>query len=240
MTASNVHVLRWGQERARIGPWRGDHRVAYLTPVPDAPVPSIAFVRRCMTQLSEQGFSRVVTGALAPTEQGAFIDAGFEVTERLHLLGRDLAQLPAPLPSPGASFRRARAGDRQDVLAVDHRAFPPFWQLDDSGLEEALEATPHTRYRVAVSGSIVGYAITGRSGHRGFLQRLAVDPSHHHQGLGRALVLDGLRWLKRWGAERVVVNTQTENAAALGLYEQLGFTREPFGLSVLSVGLDPA
>ncbi len=123
------------------------------------------------------------------------------------------------------------------MLAVDHRAFPPFWQLDDSGLDEALGATPHTRYRVAVAGGVVGYAITGRSGHRGFLQRLAVDPGHHRQGLGAALVVDGLRWLKRWGAERVVVNTQMENGAALGLYEHLGFAREPFGLSVLSAGL---
>jgi ribosomal protein S18 acetylase RimI-like enzyme len=84
----------------------------------------------------------------------------------------------------------------------------------------------------------VGYAVTGRAGRRGFLQRLAVQPDHQRGGLGRALVLDGLRWLRRWRAERAVVNTQLENDAALALYENLGFRREPSGLSVLGAGLD--
>jgi ribosomal protein S18 acetylase RimI-like enzyme len=51
------------------------------------------------------------------------------------------------------------------------------------------------------------------------------------------LVVDGLRWLKRWRVDQVVVNTQFENARALGLYERLGFRRQPLGLSVLSAGI---
>jgi len=194
-----------------------------------------------MDQLSARGFSQVVTGALAPAEQDAFLSAGFRVTERLHLLGRNLEQLPAAPRPPGVAFRRARASDRHDVLEVDRVAFPPFWQLDDAGLEEALEATPRARYRVATpgTGAIAGYAITGRAARHGFLQRVAVHPGHQGRGLGAALIVDGLRWLRRWGAERVVVNTQRENAAALALYERLGFAHEPFGLSVLSAGLLP-
>jgi ribosomal protein S18 acetylase RimI-like enzyme len=57
--------------------------------------------------------------------------------------------------------------------------------------------------------------------------------------VGRALVLDGLSWLRRRGAERVVVNTQLENRKALALYESLGFRRESRGLSVLSAGVRP-
>ena len=86
--------------------------------------------------------------------------------------------------------------------------------------------------------SVAGYAVTGRSGNRGFLQRLAVEPRLQGRGLGRLLVLDALGWLGRRRVERVVVNTQLDNGRALELYEGLGFRREPVGLSVLAVGLD--
>ena len=69
-----------------------------------------------------------------------------------------------------------------------------------------------------------------------YLCLLPEDAGRREHGL--CDVLDGLRWLKRWRCERVVVNTQLQNGAALALYESLGFTREPSGLSVLSLGLD--
>ena len=69
------------------------------------------------------------------------------------------------------------------------------------------------------------YALSGRDAKQGFLQRLAVDPSHQRAGLGRALVLDSLQWLARWRVQRVLVNTPTDNYPALALYEQLGFHR---------------
>ena len=48
MRAKDDQVMRWGREWVRTGPWRGDQRVAYLTPVPEAPAPSGDFVRRCL------------------------------------------------------------------------------------------------------------------------------------------------------------------------------------------------
>jgi len=244
LRAADDQVIRWGPERARTGPWRGNERVAYLTPAPEAPAPSVDFVRRCLDQLARLGFVRVVTGALSPVEQGAFLAAGFEVTEHLHLLGRDLRHLPRrgswPRPGhPGLGVRRGRVSDRPAVLGLDRRAFSPFWRLDDAGLDEALAATPRSRFRVASDRrGVVGYAVTGRSRDKGFLQRLAVEPEHQGQGLGRLLVLDAMGWLRRWRVDRVVVNTQLDNARALELYESLGFRREPVGLSVLAVGLD--
>lgn len=234
-------MIRWGPERARTGPWRGQGEVAYLTPLPDAPAPSAAFVRRCCDELASRGFRRVVTGALAPSETAGFLSAGFEVTERLHLLGHDLRALP--LGPSGVALRKAAPEDLLQVLDVDTVSFAPFWRLDRRGLEDAVEATPHSRFRVAehpeaAGMQLVGYAVTGRAGRRGFIQRLAVHPDAQRHGFGRALALDGLRWLRRWRVERALVNTQLSNDAALALYERVGFRHEPSGLSVLSLGLD--
>jgi ribosomal protein S18 acetylase RimI-like enzyme len=235
--AANVDVIRWGRERVRTGPWRGDQAIAYLSPLPDAPLPSVVFVRRCLDQLAARGFERVITSALSPAEQAGFLGAGFEIHERLHLLEHNLHHIPRVDTS---ALRRAGAEDHAAVLAVDGRAFPPFWRIDEQSLGEALSATPTSRFRVAVlDGAMVGYAVTGRAGRRGFLQRLAVDPDHQRRGMGRALAVDALRWLRRWRVDKAVVNTQMGNEAALALYESLGFRRESTGLSVLSAALQP-
>jgi ribosomal protein S18 acetylase RimI-like enzyme len=232
--ATGVDVIKWGHERARAGPWRGDRHVAYLSPLADAPLPSAAFIRRCLAQLADRGYRRVVTSALSPAESSGFLAAGFEISEQLHLLAHDLDLIPAVASVP---LRRATKVDHPAVLSLDHGAFPPFWRLDEGGLVDAIRATPQSRHRVADDGDLIGYAITGRAGRRGYVQRLAVDSGRRHQGIGSALVVDGLRWLRRWRCDQAVVNTQLDNGGALALYERLGFRRQPLGLSVLSAGL---
>lgn len=236
MRRGGTDVLRSGRERLRTGPWRGNVKIACLSPLPDGPPPSGVFVRHCLEELAAQGFERVFTTALSVPEQAGFLDAGFLVEDHLHLLVHDLQRLPPPAPERTV---RATHSDRHLVLEVDASAFPPFWRIDDSGLTDALAATPRRRFRViAGETGLAAYAITGRAGRRGFLQRLAVHPDHQRHGLGKALALDALHWLRRWRVERAVVNTQLDNAPALALYESLGFRRDGTCLSVLSRALD--
>ncbi|HEX6395608.1 MAG TPA: GNAT family N-acetyltransferase [Acidimicrobiales bacterium] len=238
MSAAPADVISWGRESARTGRWRGDEQVAYLTPLPTSPLPSAEFVRQCLDTLAGRGFKRVVTAALSPLEQVGFLAAGFDVEERLYLLGMDISRGLPEVP-PGLPLRRVPPWRRADVLAVDAMAFPPFWQLDSAGLKDSLRATPVSRFRMAAGGGrgVAGYAVCGRSGDRGFVQRLAVDPRRQRVGTGRRLLLDGLHWLARGGATRAIVNTQIGNDAALSLYLATGFREEPVGLSVLSAGL---
>ena len=238
VSAASADVIRWGRERVRTGPWRGQDEVALLNPMPSAPLPSAEFLRRCLETLASRGYRRVVTGALSPVEQAGFLAAGFDVEERLHLLGINLAHDLPPIPA-GYPLRRVRRPRRPDVLAVDRAAFSPFWQFDEASLSDALHATPTVRFRAAfVAGDrVAGYAICGRSGAHGFVQRLAVEPTRQRAGTGRRLLLDGLDWMRRRGVARAVVNTQVGNSAALSLYRQVGFEEEPIGLTVLSAGL---
>jgi ribosomal protein S18 acetylase RimI-like enzyme len=237
VTAASVSVIRQGREKARTAPWRGDGRTALLTTLPDAPLLSAEFVRHCLETLAGQGFRRVMTAALSPLEQAGFLGAGFTVAEDLRLLALDLPV--APEVPAGVRLVGARRWRRRQILAVDRAAFSEFWRFDALALDDALRATPEVHFRAATSrfGPVEGYAICGRAGRRGYVQRLAVHPERQSRGLGRRLLLDGLAWLAGRGATRVFVNTQISNRAAMALYGEAGFEQEPIGLSVLSAGL---
>ena len=130
------------------------------------------------------------------------------------------------------------------MLAVDATAFPPFWRLDGPGLQATLAATPSARLRVTIGrdGRPAAQRLRRRgSGRtRGYLQRLAVAPAAQGGGVGAALVVDGLRWLRRWGTKEVFVNTQEGNDSAIRLYERLGFRLQTEGLAVLRRALGEA
>lgn len=229
---------RWWGARARlqVTAWRGDDAVAVLSPMPERPQPGVDHIRAEVAALEARGTRRILTGALHQGELAPFLAAGFVEHERLHLLRHDLRQLPPPVAD--VRLRRQWRRDQADVLAIDARAFDSFWALDRRGLEDAVRATPTSRFRLAVGPEgTTGYAITGRAVDRGYLQRLAVDPDRHRQGIGRALVADSLRWLARGGAQVAVVNTQEHNHGALELYLATGFVPEPQGLTVLTYDL---
>ena len=231
----SLDLVRLGADRLRVGPWRGDTAIAYIAPLADGAPAAADAVRRGCSVLAGRGFHAAITAALGPAESRGFIEAGFEVRERLHLLAHDLHHLP---PVAANELRRGRRNDRPGALAVDARSFDAFWRLDDAGFDEAIAATPSSRFRVATDDDrVVGYAVSGRAGTRGFLQRLAIDPDQQRRGLGRALALDGMRWMKRRGVDRAMVNTQEHNDGALALYQHLGFRLQPGGLAVLQIAL---
>lgn len=149
-----------------------------------------------------------------------------------------MRRLPPEHPRSGPRLRRATESDLDAAATLDDEAFPAEWRLGRSGLSDALAATPQSRFRLArVDGRPVGYAICGRSGRDGYVQRLAVASSARRQGLGRALTLDGLRWLKRWRVTSTSVNTYVGNDDALRLYRSLGFVEVRRGLVVLTIDL---
>ncbi len=169
------------------------------------------------------------TPAITHAEAKGYAECGFEVISVLRLLTHDLERL-RELPRAAVSTDRSRMSRIGACVDVDRRAFGADQCFDRLDLLAALDATSRSRLRVvptpghdATRAHLAGFAITGRAGPRGYLQRVAVDPAHAGRGLGTALVVDALRWCRSRGVAKVVVNTGTDNRRALALYRRLGF-----------------
>ncbi len=231
-------TLAWRGERFRVTPGRGEGVVAHLAIDPRGAHPTAQGVGRCVAEATERGFDRILTAALHDDDLHPFVQHGFEPVEELIVLAHDLAELPT---APAYHLRSFRLRFRNEVLAVDERAFQEFWQLDSTGLDEAFGATPRARGRlVRDHHAVIAYSVVGLSGSEAFIQRLAVDPDHQGVGLGRALTVDGLAWAKSHLAAVAFVNTQHSNTAALDLYDSLGFERRRRPLTVMGLSLDAA
>jgi ribosomal protein S18 acetylase RimI-like enzyme len=132
---------------------------------------------------------------------------------------RELA--PDDLDALNALFNRVPEGDRtffkEDVL--------------DTEVVAAWAHDRHGRRMIAIDddGSVVAYAAVipgvGWSSHVGEL-RLVVDPACRRRGLGTMLAQRGMLEAFRLGLHKLSVEVVTDQAAAILLFQALGFAGE--------------
>jgi ribosomal protein S18 acetylase RimI-like enzyme len=214
-------ILRAGGVVARVRPWAFQPNVAHLVLYNQSRLPAPSDILEWISDLRLAGYDVVRTGALGVQAGARFERLGFETIQSLVLL--EHKSIGSVVPTPASTARLATDADG-DASRIDVAAFGPGWCIDRVGIGDVRTATPRHRARaVRVADEIVAYAISGRDGRSGYIQRLAVAPAHQHQGHGTALVGDSLRWMARWRVQRVLVNTHIDNDAALLLYRRFGF-----------------
>lgn len=160
----------------------------------------------------------------------------FELRQYIVMLERE-AQPQADYFLPaGTSLRLMMPYDLPGVAEVDAAAFELLWQNSLPALEraypQAVVATVAEQ-----DGRLVGYQISTSHPLGVHLARLAVRPEMQGQGLGFALIADLSQRLAHRRVYRLTVNTQSDNAASLKLYQQVGFrlTDERYPVYLLQV-----
>mgnify|MGYP001818716636 CR=1 FL=1 len=228
--------------RARIGRWPYRSDVAHLVLLDHHMVPDEDDVERWLTDARDGGARSIRTGALFPPSVPAFAAAGFDVIDTLRLLECDLTRREHPSSERWASTRslsRLRRHQLDEAAEIDRQAFPEPWANDRAALADIVDATPAARSRcVRVDGRMVAFAVSGRAGMSGYIQRLAVEPQSRRLGFARLLVVDALGWMRRRGVDRVLVNTATDNHGAAVLYRSCGFVERVEQLRILERPLD--
>lgn len=87
------------------------------------------------------------------------------------------------------------------------------------------------------AGSIVGSAMAGYDGHRGWVYYLAVAPDRRGGGLGRALMTAVEERLLALGCPKVNVQIRSGNESVAAFYDRLGYA--PDGATGLGKRLIP-
>lgn len=61
---------------------------------------------------------------------------------------------------------------------------------------------------------------------RGYIAMISISPPHRGRRLAKKLVCKAIEEMVGKGAQEIVLETEADNKAALGLYERLGFVKE--------------
>src|SRR5690606_34749784 len=89
-----------------------------------------------------------------------------------------------------------------------------------------LEVQPELFLVAEEEGRVIGTAMAGWDGHRGWLYAVAVDPARRRGGVGRALVRAAEARLAALGCGKVNLQVRAENAGVAAFYEGLGYAVE--------------
>ncbi len=185
-----------------------------------------------------------------PSATALALTMGFERARVLLQLRRSLfAPLPAADLPPGVAIRPFRPGEDDEAwLAVNARAFAGHpdqgrWKLADLHIRMNEPWFDPAGFLLAERGAeLLGFHWTKVHGevhthplpsntephhHEpiGEVYVLGVDPSAHGLGLGKALTVAGLRYLRGQGLDQAMLYVDEANTTAVKLYLKLGFAR---------------
>jgi len=107
---------------------------------------------------------------------------------------------------------------------------------DPAALARFLDRNPGCSPVAVDEGRVVGAALCGHDGRRGFLYRVGVDPASRRRGIARALAAHGFEALRAQGITRAMLFILTDNADAQAFWLSVG-GRERTTLGLWSVDL---
>ncbi len=130
------------------------------------------------------------------------------------------------------------------MSAVEIRAFVPsdadallaFWTRcglrirpgdDAASLARFAERNEGLFLLAQDDGRIVGSALAGWDGRRGWLYHVATDPDRRRGGIGRALVTRIEDRLRELGCPKLNLIVWDDNEHAMAFWDALGYRREP-------------
>ena len=197
-----------------------------------------------------QGLGRALTGELAAAAGGHVLRlwahgdlpaaaalaraAGFDRFRALWQMRRSLREpVDQPVLPAGRTLRTFVPGqDEDDWLGLNGRAFAKHpeqggWTRHDLELREQEPWFDPAGFFIAeTDGQMAGFHWT--KVHRpdlGEVYVVGIDPAEQGSGLGRALTLAGLGYLRDLGVAQAMLYVDEDNVPAIRMYEALGFTR---------------
>lgn len=130
-----------------------------------------------------------------------------------------------------ARIRPALPDDLRQWLPLHHGLFPGSYLSDDE-IVAALGDGPRRVLTAWLDGRPAGYLVAKDDAAMDelYVDYLGVDPAARGRGLGRALLLDAMRWAEGRGRRRAALTVRQDRVEALSLYLRCGFQQVRAGV----------
>lgn len=121
--------------------------------------------------------------------------------------------------------RRFAPRDGEAVAHLWRECFPhdPARNNPEDLIARKLARDPDLFWVATDAMDVVGAAMGGYDGVRGWLYHVAVSPERRHEGIGRALVERALAEFEAIGCPKVNLQVRASNPDVAAFYEALGF-----------------
>lgn len=138
--------------------------------------------------------------------------------------------------NPDVSIRPMKLTEIRRVAFIDQASFQPIWQHSEHALKKAFQQSSYSSV-CEMDQKVVGYQMSTSFQYRAHIARLAVLPEYQGRQLGKALVLDALKYFKKPWIREITVNTQSNNHRSLSIYHKLGFenTSDQFPIYIYQI-----
>ena len=167
-----------------------------------------------------------------------FTEHGFTPAENhfVHFQRSLSGPLDGPSLPDGFSLRRSRGPVDARLRSVashaafgSNKPFEEYWPRTLKFMQSPVYVPEHEIFIMAPNpaGQVAAYCIiwTDEVSKVGHFEPVGTHPDFQRKGLGKSLLFDGLRRLKAEGMTEADVCTNHDNAAAIRLYESVGFQR---------------
>jgi ribosomal-protein-alanine N-acetyltransferase len=137
------------------------------------------------------------------------------------------------------TYRDANSMDIPVLVSLDKELFP--YSPWSSGQYREEISAPTRRFIVAVDEglSVIGYAgVFAPGGAEADILTVGVISQHRGQGIARQLMAGITKWAIDQGSIAMMLEVKTDNAAAIGLYESLGYSKLNIRKDYFGSGLD--
>ena len=150
---------------------------------------------------------------------------GFSVLTQIDMV-HNLKLIEPPHVPPGYQMQPINVSQLEEVTNLRNRIFSITHRMEE--LKTLMKGGVISTNVIVTTANkeIVGYCIAekdGRTPSEGLIVEIGVRQGHRRRGIGKAMLLMNLDWLKSEGCNRVTVNSKSDNVPALRLYEDTGF-----------------
>jgi ribosomal protein S18 acetylase RimI-like enzyme len=126
------------------------------------------------------------------------------------------------------AIRPYQEADQAAVAQLWRQVFPnaPAWNHPETDIRRKLAVQRDLFLVATLDGKVIGTAMAGYDGHRGWVYYVVVHPGHRRQGIGTALMGNVEQRLAALGCPKLNLQVRADNHQVVAFYQHLGYDVE--------------